>query len=118
MVIDWSAVPSCRSPREGDTRRIASGEHISMVRIEIRPDAEFTGVAHSHPHEQWAVVLAGQVQMVVGGQVSWLEPGGVLYIPVHTDHAPLAVGPLGATYLEIFSPPRLDLLPGSLVPPV
>jgi quercetin dioxygenase-like cupin family protein len=118
LFIDWTAAPATRSPREKDSRRIASGQNISVVRIEIEPTAEFTGKTHGHFHEQWVVVLGGQVRMTVDGAESELGPGDVLYIPSHAEHAPLSVGPRGAQYLEIFSPPRMDLLPESIVPPV
>ncbi|KZM75375.1 cupin domain-containing protein [Nocardia terpenica] len=111
-------MPRTRSPRAKDSRRIASGQNMSFVRIEIEPTAEFTGQTHHHPHEQWVVVLGGEVRMSVAGEEVGLSTGDVLYIPIEAPHAPLGVGPAGATYLEIFSPPRMDLLPGSIVPAV
>nr|QDX19143.1 Cupin domain containing protein [Streptomyces candidus]QER90994.1 pyfR [Streptomyces candidus] len=118
MFIDWEKMPRTRSPRAKDSRRIASGQNMSFVRIEIEPTAEFTGETHWHMHEQWVVVLAGDVRMTVADEEVQLTTGDVLYIPIDAPHAPLAVGPAGATYLEIFAPPRMDLLPESIVPAV
>ncbi len=60
---------------------------------------------HSHPEEQWGIMLEGEgVRVQDGVEVAvkkgdfWRTPGGV----PHTFRA----GPSGATVLDVFAPPR------------
>jgi quercetin dioxygenase-like cupin family protein len=74
---------------------------LSLVTIE--PNAE--GRMHSHPEEQWGIMLEGEgVRVQDGVEVPvkkgdfWRTPGGV----PHTFRA----GPAGAKVLDVFAPPR------------
>lgn len=60
---------------------------------------------HSHPEEQWGVLLEGSAVRIQGGEEIpvqqgdfWRTPGGV----PHTMRA----GPEGCRVLDIFAPPR------------
>jgi len=92
-----------RSLTEGVEARIFAGDQamISVVRIE----AGHKGKLHSHPEEQWGVLLKGSgVRTQDGEEIEvqegdfWRTPGGV----EHTFQA----GPEGVTVLDVFAPPR------------
>ena len=92
-----------RSLAAGVTTRIFPGEQamLSVVCIE----AESESARHSHPEEQWGVLLEGsgvRIQDDIEHSVSagdfWQTPGGV----PHSFRA----GPEGALVLDVFSPPR------------
>jgi quercetin dioxygenase-like cupin family protein len=87
-----------------------------VVSVETEPTAEFDGRAHRHPNEQWVVVIDGQLRMTCDGNELDLRVGDVVYVPPDSWHAAVGVGPDGARYLEFSAPPRLDLLPDSVVP--
>ena len=95
----------------GLTTRIFAGEGAMLSIVEIAPGAE--GKLHSHPEEQWGVMLEGSGTRVQGDEeiaVSkgdfWRTPGGV----PHTMRA----GANGARILDIFAPPRAEYrVPGS-----
>ena len=87
----------------GITTRIFPGDQAMLSVVRLEPNA--VGEMHSHPQEQWGVMLEGSVVRVQDGeefQASagdfWRTPGGV----PHTDRA----GPDGALILDIFAPPR------------
>jgi quercetin dioxygenase-like cupin family protein len=87
----------------GLTTRIFAGEQAMLSIVTIAPNAE--GKVHSHPEEQWGVLLEGSAIRVQGDEEIavkkgdfWRTPGGV----PHTMRA----GPEGARVLDIFSPPR------------
>ena len=79
------------------------GEQVMLSVVRVEPHA--AGSIHSHPEEQWGVLLEGsctriqdgeEVECVVGD--FWCSPGG----SVHGIRG----GANGAVVLDIFSPPR------------
>lgn len=87
----------------GVTTRIFPGEQAMLSIVTIAPNGE--GTMHSHPEEQWGVLLEGSAVRIQGGEEIavkkgdfWRTPGGV----PHTMRA----GPEGCQVLDIFSPPR------------
>ncbi|QNP68114.1 cupin domain-containing protein [Streptomyces roseirectus] len=116
MFLDWNSQPETHRMRAGASRHVASGQHSSVVRVVTDPGAEFDGRPHRHPHEQWVVVTAGELTLSCGEKKHTLGAGDVLFVPGGQWHAALGVGEQGAVYLEFSAPPRLDLLPGSVLP--
>jgi quercetin dioxygenase-like cupin family protein len=87
----------------GVTTRIFPGEHAMLSVVTIAPNGE--GTLHSHPEEQWGVLLEGTAMRIQGGEEIavrkgdfWRTPGGI----PHTMRA----GPEGCQVLDIFAPPR------------
>jgi quercetin dioxygenase-like cupin family protein len=92
-----------RTLAEGITTRIFPGQHVMLSVVDVAPHS--AGTPHSHPEEQWGVLLKGECVRVQGGEEIamkagdfWCTPGGVM----HT----VRTGAAGATILDIFSPPR------------
>jgi len=93
-------------PRElaaGITTRIFPGDQAMLSVVRLAPNAE--GTLHSHPQEQWGVMLEGSAVRTQDGTDFpvkagdfWRTPGGVS----HTVKA----GPDGAVILDVFAPPR------------
>ncbi|WP_424812149.1 cupin domain-containing protein [Roseococcus sp. YIM B11640] len=87
----------------GVTTRIFPGEQAMLSVVTIAPNGQ--GTMHSHPEEQWGLLLEGSAIRIQGGEeiaVSkgdfWRTPGGV----PHTMKA----GPEGCKVLDVFAPPR------------
>ena len=92
-----------RTLAAGIETRIFSGES-AMISV-VRADPESAGRIHSHPQEQWGVLLEGGgtriqdgIEHPVAAGDFWRTPGGV----AHGFRA----GPEGTVILDIFSPPR------------
>ena len=92
-----------RQLAEGIATRVFPGEQAMLSLVTIEPNAE--GRMHSHPEEQWGIMLEGEgVRVQDGVEVAvkkgdfWRTPGGV----PHSFRA----GPSGATVLDVFAPPR------------
>ena len=71
--------------------------------VNFAPGSE--GSIHSHPEEQWGVLLEGSgtriqdgVDVPIGPGDFWRTPGGV-------EHG-FKAGPDGAKVLDVFAPPR------------
>jgi quercetin dioxygenase-like cupin family protein len=92
-----------RELAEGITTRIFPGDQAMLSVVRMEPNAQ--GTIHSHPEEQWGIVLEGSLVRVQGGEEFpvnagdfWRTPGGM----PHTVRA----GPEGAVILDVFAPPR------------
>jgi quercetin dioxygenase-like cupin family protein len=88
---------------EGITTRIFVGDNamLSVVRIEPRS----TGKVHSHPQEQWGILLEGECIRIQGGEEAAMKAGDFWHTPGDVPHG-IRTGDVGATVLDVFSPPR------------
>lgn len=85
----------------------ATGEQLQVVMTTIEPGREFP--AHSHPHEQFCVVLSGTFEFDVDGSGSRaLGPRGVFYFEPNQAHGGRVIGDEPVTLLEAFHPVRHD----------
>ncbi len=92
-----------RTLAEGLKTRVFPGDSAMLSVVRAEPNSQ--GKLHSHPEEQWGVLLEGSgFRMQEGREIEvragdfWRTPGNV----VHGFRA----GPEGALILDIFSPPR------------
>ena len=92
-----------RALADGLDARIFVGDQSMLSVVTIAPNA--AGSLHSHPEEQWGVLLEGGgtraqegAEFTVKAGDFWRTPGGV----EHTFRA----GPEGAKILDVFAPPR------------
>jgi quercetin dioxygenase-like cupin family protein len=110
--IDWDAIPQAPGMRPGAVRQWVAGEQVSLTRVVTQPDAVFDGRLHHHPHEQWLVMLAGELRLEIDGEQFDVTTGDLVLFQPHTVHGAVGVGPEGAEYYEWFAPARYDGLPG------
>ncbi len=87
----------------GLTTRIFVGDHAMLSVVTIEPNAE--GQVHSHPQEQWGVLLEGVAVRIQDGEEIPVKAGDFWRTPGGVPHG-LRAGPQGARVLDIFSPPR------------
>lgn len=87
----------------GVTIRVVSGERLMLSRVAIDPHSEVP--IHSHPHEQYGLVLEGEAEFTIAGQVKLLKAGEYYAIPGDVPHG-VITGSVPALCLDIFSPPR------------
>ncbi len=92
-----------RTLTTGIETRVFAGEKAVFSVVSFEPGSE--GSIHSHPEEQWGVLLEGSgiriqddIEVAVGSGDFWRTPGGV----AHGFRA----GPDGAKVLDVFAPPR------------
>lgn len=87
----------------GVSTRIFPGDKLMLSVVSFQPGS--IGPVHSHPEEQWGVLLEGDgVRLQAGARITvsagdfWMTPSGV-------PHG-FEAGESGAKVLDIFSPPR------------
>jgi quercetin dioxygenase-like cupin family protein len=64
---------------------VVEGER--MIAGMMRMPADTGAEAHSHPNEQWILVLEGTLDMTVGGQRRLVGPREVVYVPSNVVHS-------------------------------
>jgi len=101
--LDEASQGLARELAPGITTRIFVGDNSMLSIVSFEPNSK--GPAHSHPEEQWGILLEGDgireqngVELSVKAGDFWRTPGGV-------PHG-FTAGSAGAKVLDIFSPPR------------
>lgn len=85
--------------------RVVPGEHMTMVFFYLQGGGAIP--EHSHPHEQIGTVLAGAVELDIGGEKKRVGAGHAYRVAPDIPHSGRCVeGP--ATIVEVFSPRRDD----------
>lgn len=88
---------------EGLETRIFPGEKV-MLSV-VRVAANRAGQIHSHPEEQWGVLLEGSGVRIQDGAEHAVRAGDFWQTPANVAHG-FTAGPEGAVVLDVFSPPR------------
>ncbi len=92
-----------RELAEGITTRIFCGEQAMLSVVRIEPHTR--GKVHSHPEEQWGLLLEGECVRIQGDEEVAMRAGDFWHTPSGVVHG-IRTGDVGATVLDVFSPPR------------
>ncbi len=101
--LDDMAQGISRKLAEGITTRIFPGDQAMLSVVRIEPHSE--GTLHSHPQEQWGVLLEGEIVRIQGGEERALKAGDFWRTPGGVEHS-VRTGAAGAVVLDVFAPPR------------
>lgn len=81
------------------------GQHMLAAVVDLQPHTELP--SHSHPHEQLGIVIQGEIEFEIDGQVRRLGPGGVYVIPGGVIHRARTFDQ-AVQVLDVFSPVRQE----------
>lgn len=98
-----------RTLAPGVETRIFAGRHAMLSIVSLAPNSE-TAI-HSHPEEQWGILLEGGGTRIQGGVEVPLGTGDFWRTPGGVEHG-FRAGPEGAKVIDIFAPPREDYRAG------
>ena len=88
--------------RSGDSAQFISGEHMHIGRAVFPPGSEYE--MHSHPHEQFSLLLSGRMLLTVGDETSEIGPGDGWYVPGDVEHGGLILGDEPVVFIAVYSP--------------
>lgn len=88
--------------------QLGHGEKLHGQYVELEPE----GVVerHDHPHEQITHVTGGKIVMTIGEEEHTLAAGDTVVIPGDVPHEAINETDGVASLIDVFSPPREDLL--------
>ena len=92
-----------RTLGDGITTRIFGGDQAMLSVVRIEPHCE--GQVHSHPQEQWGVLLEGACVRIQDGEEVEMRAGDFWHTPGGVRHG-IRTGECAAVVLDVFSPPR------------
>jgi quercetin dioxygenase-like cupin family protein len=94
-----------RTLAAGISTRIFVGENTMLSVVKIEPHSQ--GKVHSHPEEQWGVLLQGECIRIQDEEAVSVKAGDFWHTPGNVSHG-IRTEAIGAVILDIFSPPRQD----------
>jgi quercetin dioxygenase-like cupin family protein len=92
-----------RKLADGITTRIFPGDQAMISVVRIEPHSQ--GTPHSHPQEQWGVLLEGALVRIQDGEEVAVTAGDFWRTPGGIEHS-VRTGDQGAVVLDVFAPPR------------
>ena len=98
--------PETRTPKElvpGVVVRTFWGEQMLASLVDLAAGAIVP--SHSHPHEQFGMLLRGEMQMTIAGETRTVQAGDLYIVPGGVEHG-VHVGATDAQAIEAFSPVR------------
>ena len=91
----------------GATTQTFWGDNMLLSLVSIDANSEVP--LHTHPHEQAGVVIEGEMEMGIGGEVKVLRPGDMYIIPGNVEHY-AKCGGAPAKVMDVFSPVRAEFM--------
>ncbi|QWC84484.1 cupin domain-containing protein [Nocardioidaceae bacterium] len=107
----WTELPETEG-LPNNFRRAVAGREISVNRITWVHPTELPPHVHDDA-EQALVMLEGRIRFSIDGTEMELAAGDVAIVPRHAVHGGRSIEG-EAVFIEVFSPMRVDLLPGFL----
>jgi quercetin dioxygenase-like cupin family protein len=98
--------PDTRTPKEllpGVVVRTFWGEQMLISQVDLAPGAIVP--VHAHPHEQFGMIVRGEMQITIAGETRNIQTGAIYIIPGDAQHS-VITGAGGAQLIEAFSPVR------------
>jgi len=101
-IFKWDEVEGVRWDDDGLGAQIVSGEHMHLIRAVYEPGTTYE--MHSHPHEQFSLLLSGRLLLTVGDETREIGEGDCWYAPGDVPHGGEVLGDEPAVFIDVYSP--------------
>lgn len=101
-IFRWDELDTTRWDADRVAAQILTGEHMHLIRAVYEPGATYE--MHSHPHEQFSLLLSGRMLLTVGGETREIGPGDGWYAPGGVPHGGEVLGDEPAVFIDVYSP--------------
>ena len=101
-IFRWDELDTTRWDADQVEAQIVTGEHMHLIRAVYEPGATYE--MHSHPHEQFSLLLSGHMLLTVGEETAEIGPGDGWYAPGGVPHGGEVLGNEPAVFIDVYSP--------------
>lgn len=101
-IFQWDEIERVKSMSGGQVGQLLSGEHMHLVRAVYPPGATYA--LHSHPHEQFSVLLSGRLRLTVGDETRDIAAGDGWYAAANVPHGGVVLGDESAVFVDVYAP--------------
>ncbi|WP_419915852.1 cupin domain-containing protein [Candidatus Poriferisodalis sp.] len=101
-IFRWDELQTTRWDADRVEAQILTGEHMHLIRAVYEPGATYE--MHSHPHEQFSLLLSGRMLLTVGEETREIGPGDGWYAPGGVPHGGEVLGDEPAVFIDVYSP--------------
>ena len=108
-IFGWDEIGAWRHQAREVRTRIVEGEHMQLLHAEIGPGGTYP--MHSHPHEQFSLMISGRMRLTVGDETREIGPGDVWHAPPNVEHGGELLGDEGVVFIDVYGP-RSEWLAG------
>ena len=105
-VVKYSDTPLMQL-NPGASNYIVSSERMTISFVTLQPDVRIT--PHRHEPEQICIVLGGACDFNIEGKLYHCEEGDCCIVPSNIEHGNYS-SERGLFMIEVFSPPREDMI--------
>jgi len=90
------------------TNVVGTGDHLQLIWARYEPGASYG--LHTHPHEQFSVLLQGRLRLTVGDEVRDIGPGDMWHAPANVAHGGEILGDEAVVSIDVYGPPSERIL--------
>ncbi len=101
-IFSWGELESFHWDDDRMSGQIISGAQMHLIRAVYEPGAVYE--MHSHPHEQFSLLLSGRLELTVGDETREIGPGDGWYAPGDVPHGGVVLGDEPAVFIDVYSP--------------
>ena len=107
-IFRWNELDAVRWDDEKVDAQIVTGEQMHLIRAVYEPGATYE--MHSHPYEQFSLLLSGRLLLTVGDETREIGAGDGWYAPADVPHGGKVQGDEPAVFLDVYSPATTAIL--------
>ena len=102
QIFSWDEIDRIRFDEDQFEAQLISGKQMHLVRAVYKPGPTY--LMHSHPHEQFSLLLAGRMRLTVGDETRDISPGEGWYAAADVPHGGEIISDESAVFIDIYSP--------------
>ena len=101
-IFSWDTVDAYRFPERKARAQFVDGVQMQMLRAEIEPGGIYP--MHSHPHEQFSLLVSGRLRLTVGDETRDIGPGDSWDAPSNVEHGGEILGDEKVVFFDVYAP--------------
>ena len=102
QIFSWDDFDRIRFDEDHAEAQVITGEHMHLIRAVYEPGATYP--MHSHPHEQFSLMLSGRMRVTVGDDTREIGPGDGWYAGADVPHGGEIIGDETVVFIDVYSP--------------